>query len=142
MITWTLFRIDTFFSVRHRGTDYGLSMSRRSGRLFLALALTGGGNAFAYDPIDCVDAISEADPGINTGLAARLCSGSWTREPLRCYALVLTVDKEIPRFIAIDLCAGALDGEKTVDCYAKAGARLKMNRGLATTLCGAKKIEK
>jgi hypothetical protein len=131
-----------FVSVRQRGPKYGLSMSMRSGRLFLTLALTCCGDAFAYDPVDCVNDIAEADPGIAAGLAARLCSGSWTREPLRCYALVLTVDKEIPRFIAIDLCAGALDGEKTVDCYAKAGARLKMNRGLATTLCGAKKIEK
>ena len=117
-------------------------MSRLPQRVLFALAVTCGSAAFAYDPVDCFNDISEVDPSITAGLAAKLCAGAWTREPLRCYVLVSRADDAIPRFIAIDLCAGALDAENTVDCYAKAAARLKMNRGLSTTLCGAKKIEK
>jgi hypothetical protein len=85
--------------------------------------------------------IAEVDSGIIVGLATRLCSGAWTPEPVKCYLLVSKVD-DIPRGIAIDLCAGAVDAEKTVECYVKAGTARKLNRGLATTLCGAKKIEK
>ena len=43
-----------------------------------------------------------------------------------------------PRGIAIDLCAGSVSSEMTLECYSKAAAK-QMNRGLATTLCGAKK---
>jgi hypothetical protein len=52
------------------------------------------------------------------------------------------VDDGIPRFIAVDLCAGAVDAAKTIECYVKAGTQRKLNRGLASTLCGAKKAEK
>lgn len=52
------------------------------------------------------------------------------------------VDDGIARFIAVDLCAGSVDAAKTIDCYVKAGTQRKLNRGLATTLCGAKKPDK
>ena len=107
-----------------------------------ALAVTYGTAAFAYDPVDCLNDIAKVDPEINMGSATKLCSGAWTPEPVKCYQSVSKVDDSIPRFIAIDLCAGAVDSERTVDCYVNAGTRRKLNRGLATTLCGAKKIEK
>jgi hypothetical protein len=106
-----------------------------------AFAVTCGTPAFAYDPLDCLNDIAEVDSGITVGLATRLCSAAWTPEPVKCYIIVSKADDGIPRGIVIDLCAGAVDSEKTVDCYAKASGR-KMNRGLATTLCGAKKPEK
>ncbi len=108
----------------------------------LALAVAYGTAAFAYDPLDCLNGIAEVDSSINVGLATRLCSAAWTPEPVKCYVLVSKADDAIPRFIAIDLCAGTVDAERTVECYVKAGTRRKLNRGLSTTLCGAKKIEK
>lgn len=105
-----------------------------------ALTLIYGTAAFAYDPLDCLDDIAKVDPEIVVGLATRLCSGAWTAEPVKCYQNLSKVDDGISRGIAIDLCAGAENSEKTVACYAKAASR--MNRGLATTLCGAKKLEK
>ncbi len=95
---------------------------------------------YAYDPLDCVSDIAKVDPEINVGLATKLCSGSWTSEPVKCYRNVSQVDKDINRGIAIDLCAGTLNADKTVKCYATAAS--KFNRGIATTLCGAKKQEK
>jgi len=108
----------------------------------IALAVTYGTAAFAYDPLDCLNDIAEVDSTINVGLATKLCSAAWTPEPVKCYVLASKVDDTIPRFIAIDLCAGAVDAGKTVECYVKAGTSRKMNRGLSATLCGAKKIEK
>jgi hypothetical protein len=55
--------------------------------------------------------------------------------------MVSKVDGGMIRGIAVDLCAGAVDSEKTVECYVKAGTIGKLNRGLSTTLCGAKKFE-
>jgi hypothetical protein len=102
---------------------------------FLASSLSYG-----YDPLDCVKDIAQVDPEINVGLATRLCSGSWTSEPVKCYRNVSQVDKEINRGIAIDLCSGTINADKTIKCYAKAASQF--NRGIATTLCGAKKQEK
>lgn len=103
---------------------------------------TFSASAIAYDPLDCLDDIASVDSEIPIGLAARLCSGAWTPEPVKCYKNVSEIDNDIPRFIAIDLCAGAVSSEKTLDCYYQAGAKRRLNRGLATTLCGAKKPEK
>jgi hypothetical protein len=71
-------------------------------------------------------------------LATELCSGSWSPEPAKCYSGVSLIDEEISRGIAIELCAGSLDAKKTLECYSKSGTR-NLNRGLATTLCSAKK---
>ena len=121
------------------GKSYELIQIIRS--IAFASAVTCCTAAFAYDPLDCLNDIAEVDSGIIVGLATRLCSAAWTPEPVKCYVIVSKADEGIPRGIAIDLCAGAVDSEKTVDCYLKA-ARRKMIRGLATTLCGAKKPEK
>ena len=111
-------------------------------RIFsIIISLSHGTAAFAYDPVDCFDDIAKVDSGINNGLATRLCSGAWTPEPVHCYQNVPNIDADIPRGIAIDLCAGTVDAGKTLDCYEKASTELKLNRGLATTLCGAKKPE-
>ena len=107
--------------------------------LLLGFALSS--SAFAYDPIDCLEDISKADPGIVVGLATKLCSGAWSPEPVKCYAVVPEFDKSIPRGIAIDLCAGSTSAENTIKCYVRAGDR-GLIRGLATTLCGARKQEK
>lgn len=96
--------------------------------------------AFAYDPLDCVNDIAKVDKEINVGLATRLCAGSWSSEPVTCYKNAALVDKDINRGTAIDLCAGSVNAEKTIACYGEAGQRF--NRGIATTLCGAKKQEK
>jgi hypothetical protein len=105
--------------------------------------VTCGTAAFAYDPLDCLNDIAKADAEIPAGLAARLCSATWTPEPVKCYQKVSKIDQEIPRGIAIDLCAGTVSAEKTLDCYHQATvARRQMSRGLATTLCGVKKPEK
>jgi len=110
--------------------------------VLLVAAATCSAGALGYDPLDCLNDIAKVDPGINVGSATRLCSGTWTAEPVRCYVGVSKVDDGVPRFIAIDLCAGAVDAEKTVACYVRASTEQKLNRGLATTLCGAKKVEK
>ena len=94
-----------------------------------------------YDPLDCLNDIAEVDPSINVGLATKLCSAAWTPEPVKCYSLVSKEDSSIPRFIAIDLCAGTVNSKKTIECYVKAGTTRQLNRGLATTLCGARKTE-
>ena len=104
--------------------------------------VTYGTAAFAYDPLDCLNDIAIVDSKITIGLATRLCSGTWTPEPVKCYQSVSKIDVGIPRGIAIDLCAGTISSEKTLDCYDQAGKRRNLNRGLATTLCGAKKPEK
>lgn len=97
---------------------------------------------FAYDPLDCLNDIASLDSEIIIGLATRLCSGAWSPEPVKCYQNVSQLDNSIPRGIAIDLCAGTVDAERTLDCYYKAGAKRQLNRGLSTSLCGAKKSEK
>lgn len=104
--------------------------------------VTYGTAAFAYDPLDCLNDIAKVDSEITVGLATRLCSGSWTPEPVKRYQNVSKIDDGIPRGIAIDLCAGTVSSEKTIDCYHQAGTRRQLNRGLATTLCSAKKPEK
>lgn len=108
----------------------------------VALGVTYGSASFAYEPLDCLNEVAEVDSSINVGLATKLCSAAWTSEPVKCYVLVSKVDDTIPRFIAIDLCAGTTDAEKTVECYVKAGTKRNLNRGLSTTLCGARKTEK
>jgi hypothetical protein len=110
-------------------------------RLFTALALTWSATSFAYDPLDCLNDIVKIDPEINVGQGTRLCSATWSSEPVLCYAAVSVIDSGIPKGIAIDLCAGSVNGEKTVKCYVQAGKDRKLNRGLSTTLCGAKKVE-
>ena len=110
---------------------------------FSFIVFAGYGTAvFAYDPLDCLNDIAGVDSEINIGLATRLCSGTWTPEPVKCYQNVSKIDDGMPRGIAIDLCAGTVNSEKTLDCYYQAGARRHLNRGLATTLCAAKKPEK
>jgi len=97
--------------------------------------------AFAYDPYDCLDDVVKVDSTIPVGLATRLCSGAWSPEPAKCYQNASSVDSTIPRFVGVDLCAGSVSAEKTLECYSNASSR-KLNRGLATSLCGAKKPEK
>jgi hypothetical protein len=96
---------------------------------------------YAYDPIDCMKDISKADATIPVGLATKLCSASYSSEPVLCYVGASSIDSGINRGIAIDLCAGSTDSIKTLSCYERA-SELKLNRALATTLCGAKKQEK
>jgi hypothetical protein len=108
----------------------------------ILLGLTSSFSALAYDPVDCFDDTARADTKINVGQATKLCSGAWSPEPVKCYTLVPDVDNEIPRFIAIDLCAGSTNAKNTVSCYRKAMGDRGLNRGQATTLCGAKKQER
>jgi len=107
----------------------------------IAAALLLGSPALAYDPLDCLDDIARADPKIIVGLATKLCSGAWSPEPVKCYILA-DVDNEIPRGIAIDLCAGSTNAKNTISCYRKAMGDRRLIRALATTLCGAKKQER
>ena len=100
-----------------------------------------GSPVLAYDPLDCLDDIVKVDSSITVGLATKLCSGAWSPEPVHCYGAASKVDDGIIRGIAIDLCAGSIDAKKTLECYFRAGAERKLNRGLSTTLCGAKKME-
>ena len=104
--------------------------------------VTYGTAAFAYDPLDCLNDVAKADSEIPIGLATRLCSGTWTPEPVICYQNAFKIDDGIARGIVIDLCAGTVSSKKTLDCYHQAATRRNLNRGLATTLCGAKKPEK
>lgn len=97
--------------------------------------------AFAYDPNECLDVVAKVDSGIPVGLAVRLCAGAWTPEPVVCYDAISRADGGMPRGLAIDLCAGTVSAEKTLECYAKAGER-RLSRGLATTLCAARKPER
>jgi hypothetical protein len=79
-------------------------MHKAGAFVLLFAALTSSFSALAYDPLDCLDDIVKAaSPPIIMGLATKLCSGAWSPEPFKCYFLILDVDKEIPRFIAI-LC--------------------------------------
>ncbi len=114
----------------------------RSAIIALVASLAYGTAAFAYDPLDCLNDAVEVDSTIPVGLATRLCSAAWTPEPARCYPMASALDDGIPRFVAVDLCAGTVDAAKTIECYIRAGTQRKLNRGLATTLCGAKKPEK
>ena len=50
----------------------------------LIVFVTYGGYAFAYDPLDCLNDIASVDSEIPIGLATRLCSGTWTPEPVKC----------------------------------------------------------
>jgi hypothetical protein len=120
----------------------GVDVARTIRIFIILLGLTSSFSALAYDPVDCFDDIARADPTINVGLATKLCSGAWSPEPVKCYRLVPDVDNEIPRFIAIDLCAGSTNAQNTVSCYRKAMGDRGLSRGLATTLCGAKKQER
>lgn len=94
--------------------------------------------ARANDPIDCMRAFAKIQNGTTVGLATRLCAASWSPEPLKCYIRVSEVDKTISVGISIDLCAGSTDAERTISCYLRA-SKDGLNRGLSTTLCGAKK---
>ena len=107
---------------------------------FFFSALIFSASSFAYDPYDCLNDVAKIDTKIPIGLATQLCSATWSSEPVICYAGTSLVDKEMPRGLAIELCAGSVDAKKTLECYAKSGNR-KLNRGLATTLCGANKIK-
>jgi hypothetical protein len=107
----------------------------------IAIDLCAGTISSEYDPVDCLNEVADVDSGIVMGLATRLCSGAWTPEPIKCYITISKIDDGIPRGIAIDLCAGTVSSEETLECYSKAATR-KMSRGLATTLCGAKKPAK
>lgn len=106
-----------------------------------AVVAAYSGASLAYVPLDCLNDAAKADPEIIIGLATKLCAGAWSPEPVKCYAVVSKVD-EIPRGIAIDLCAGSVSAENTVACYIKAATERKLNRGLSMTLCGAKKVER
>lgn len=110
--------------------------------LFFAAFLISAPAIDAYTPLDCLNDIARVDTTINVGLATKLCSATWSPEPVKCYMLVAEADEGIIRSIAIDLCAGTVNAQKTVDCYIAAGSERKLNRGLSTTLCGAKKSEK
>jgi hypothetical protein len=101
--------------------------------VLLVTALAMPARAVAYDPVDCLGDIAKADPKIIMGLATKLCSGSWSPEPVKCYILVPDVDNEIPRGIAT---------KNTVSCYRKAWVDGHLIRAQATTLCGAKKQER
>jgi hypothetical protein len=123
-------------------------------------------NASSSDPVICYAKISDLDEGISVGIAAdlcsrttnakqillcyaeaadqklnrgqsqRLCAGSSSTEPAKCAARISRVDSEISKGIAVDVCAGSTNAEKTIACYGKAASTF--NRGLAVTLCSAK----
>ena len=105
----------------------------------LALIVSYNAVAFAYDPYDCLNDAVKADSTIPVGLATRLCAAAWSPEPAKCYQNASLTDSTIPRFIAVDLCAGSVSSDRTLECYAKSSDR-KLNRGLATSLCGATKL--
>ena len=107
---------------------------------FFTLTITYSTSTFAYDPYDCLNDLASIDSEILIGLATELCSGTWSSEPVKCYQGISLIDIEILRGIAIELCAGSVNAEKTLECYAKGGTR-QLNRGLATTLCGANKTK-
>ena len=94
-------------------------------------------SVYAYDPMDCIQDAVKVYPKFTNGLVTRLCSGAWSSEPVKCFANIPDVDKEITIGISVDLCAGSIDANKTIACYNKAASTF--NRGLATTLCGMKK---
>ena len=94
--------------------------------------------ASEYTPINCIHDAVRIDTSISNGLVTQLCSAAWSREPAKCYANVGRVDAEIPRGLSIQLCAGSKDAERTLKCYEDA-SQLKLNRGLAITLCGQNK---
>ena len=77
-----------------------------------------------------------ADQKLNRGQSQRLCAGSDSTEPAKCAARISRVDSEISKGIAVDVCSGSTNAEKTIACYAKASSTF--NRGMAITLCGAK----
>ena len=119
----------------------GTRMHRTQAISIISLVLAIGHStvAFAYDPTDCLNDVAELDPKINIGSATELCSGAWTPEPAKCYGLALKVVEGIIRGIAVELCAGSVNSEKTIACYTKAGTERRLNRGLSTTLCSARK---
>ncbi|MFO1026533.1 MAG: hypothetical protein U1E70_15275 [Acetobacteraceae bacterium] len=108
----------------------------------LAMGADGliGTAAQAYDPTDCMRDVGKVQPTLAVGLATRLCAASWSAEPVKCFLGSAEIDRTITVGISVDLCAGTTDASKTVACYAKAG-QAGLNRGLATTLCGARKPE-
>jgi hypothetical protein len=73
---------------------------------------------------------------LNRGMSQRLCAGSNSTEPAKCTARISRVDNEISKGIAVEVCAGSTNAEKTIACYGKAASTF--NRGMAITLCGAK----
>lgn len=123
-------------------------------------------NASSSDPVVCYASIGDLDEGISVGIASelcsrttnakqillcyaeaadqklnrgqsqRLCAGSSSTEPAKCAARISRVDSEISKGIAVDVCAGSTNAEKTIACYGKAASTF--NRGLAVTLCSAK----
>ncbi len=104
----------------------------------LALIATCSNAAFAYGPNDCLNDVVDIDSTMPVGLGTKLCHAAWTDAPANCYGAVSIYDESIPRFIAIDLCAGSTDAVRTLTCYKEVGER-GLNRGLATTLCGENK---
>jgi hypothetical protein len=118
-----------------------ITLQAKLKQIVLAINFIACPIAFAYDPLDCLNDISKIDPKIIVGLAVKLCSGAYSPEPVKCYEKIGIIDDGMIRGIAIDLCAGSMDANQTTDCYVKAGKE-KLNRGLAATLCGVKKIEK
>jgi len=123
-------------------------------------------NASSSDPVMCYRKIGELDEGISVGISAdlcsrttnykkilvcyaeaaeqkfnrgqsqRLCAGSNSTEPSKCTANISRVDSEISKGIAVDVCAGSTNADKTIACYGKAASTF--NRGMAVTLCSAK----
>ena len=123
-------------------------------------------NASSPDPVMCYGKIGDLDEGISVGISAdlcsrttnykqillcyaeaaeqklnrgqsqRLCAGSSSTEPAKCAARISRVDSEISKGIAVDVCAGSTNADKTIACYGKAASTF--NRGMAITLCGAK----
>lgn len=53
---------------------------------------------------------------------------------------MIYIDTEIPCGLAVELWAGSVDAEKTLDCYARS-EETGLNRELAITLCGPNKIK-
>lgn len=92
------------------------------------------GTTNAKKTLDCYDKAAEMD--LNRGQAVRLCSGSGSVEPVKCYANISSVDNEINKGISVDVCGGSTNADKTIACYSKAAKTF--NRGMAITLCGVK----
>jgi len=81
-----------------------------------------------------------ANQKLNRGQSQKLCAGSSSTEPAKCAAQISRVDNEISKGIAVEVCAGSTNADKTIACYGKAASTF--NRGMAITLCGAKEYVK
>ena len=63
-------------------------------------------------------------------------------EPVKCYRMVGLLDSGMVVGLAVELCAGSIDGAKTVECFDEAfknsdDGGLGLSRGLAVDLCRA-----